>query len=75
LNVAAGAALLADAGWTWRADAPTGLSPAADVPTGIAPAAWAAGAAGLAASESAADGAPSATYRALAWSQDDPARR
>ncbi len=71
LNVAAGAALLADG--DLAADAPTGLSPAADVPTGIAPAAWAAGAAGLAASESAADGAPSATYRALAWSQDDPA--
>ena len=71
LNVAAGAALLADR--DLAADAPTGLSPAADVPTGIAPAAWAAGAAGLAASESAADGAPSATYRALAWSQDDAA--
>src|SRR6476469_4581401 len=69
LNVAAGAALLADG--DLAADAPTGLSPAADVPTGIAPAAWAAGAAGLAASESAADGAPSATFRALAWSQDD----
>ena len=71
LNVAAGAALLADQ--DLAADAPTGLSPAADVPTGIAPAAWAAGAAGLAASESATDGAPSATYRALAWSQDDAA--
>ena len=69
LNVAAGAALLADR--DLAADAPTGLSAAADVPTGIAPAAWAAGAAGLAAAESAADGAPSATFRALAWSQDD----
>ena len=69
LNVAAGAALLADR--DLAADAPTGLSAAADAPTGIAPAAWAAGAAGLAASESAADGAPSATFRALAWSQDD----
>ena len=32
---------------------------------------WAASTAGRAASESASDGAPSATYRALAWSQDD----
>ncbi|OBK75719.1 Hsp70 family protein, partial [Mycobacterium sp. 1274761.0] len=70
LNVAAGAALLADQ--VLDADAPTGLSAAADA-TGIAPAAWAAGAAGLAASESAADGSPSATFRALAWSQDDAA--
>ncbi len=69
LNVAAGAALIADR--DLAADAPTGLSAAADTPTGIAPAAWAAGAAGLAAGESAADGAPSATFRALAWSQDD----
>ena len=69
LNVAAGAALLADQ--ALAADAPTGLAAAADAATGIAPAAWAAGAAGVAASESAADGAPSATYRALAWSQDD----
>lgn len=71
LNVAAGAALLADQ--DLAAEAPTGLSAAADVPTGIAPAAWAVGAAGLAAGESAADGAPSATFRALAWSQDDTA--
>ena len=69
LNVAAGAALLADQ--DLAADAPTGLSAAADAATGIAPSAWAAGAAGVAASESAADGAPSATHRALAWSQDD----
>ncbi len=69
LNVAAGAALLADRDLS--ADAPTGMGLAADAPTGIAPAAWAAGAAGLAAGESAADGAPSATYRALAWSDDD----
>ena len=47
------------------------MSGAADSPTGIAPAAWAAGTAGAAATESAADGAPSATFRALAWSQDD----
>lgn len=69
LNVAAGAALLADQ--EVAADAPTGLAPAADAPTGLSPTAWAAGAAGLAAAESAADGAPSATHRALAWSQDD----
>ncbi|MCT7658725.1 Hsp70 family protein [Mycobacterium deserti] len=71
LNVAAGAALVADA-----AGAATGMAPAADAPTGMAPtgmaaAAWAAGAAGVAASESASDGASSATFRALAWSQDD----
>ncbi|KUI47318.1 molecular chaperone [Mycobacterium sp. GA-1199] len=71
LNVAAGAALIADA-----ADAATGMAAAADAPTGMAPtsmsaAAWAAGAAGVAAAESAADGAGSATFRALAWSQDD----
>jgi hypothetical protein len=74
LNVAAGAALVADRGL--EADAPTGMAPtglaaAADAPTGVAAAGWAAGAAGLAASESASDGAGSATFRALAWSQDD----
>ena len=37
----------------------------------MAAAGWAAGVAGLAASESASDGAASATFRALAWSQDD----
>ena len=42
-----------------------------DASTGRVPAAWAAGAAGRAATESASDGAPSATFRALAWSQDD----
>ncbi len=69
LNVAAGAALIAGRGAD--AQAPTGMAAAADAPTGIAPAGWAAGAAGLAAAESAADGAASATFRALAWSQDD----
>jgi hypothetical protein len=44
---------------------------AADTPTSMAPTAWAAGAAGSAASESAADGDKSATFRAMAWSQDD----
>jgi Hsp70 protein len=73
-NVAAGAALVADR--VLEADAPTGMAPiglaaAADAPTGMAAAGWAAGAAGLAASESASDGAASATFRALAWSQDD----
>ncbi|MBX5489446.1 MAG: Hsp70 family protein, partial [Mycolicibacterium hassiacum] len=58
LNVAAGAALLADS-----AEAATGLAPAADVPTSMAPSAWATGAAG--------DDAQSSTFRALAWSQDD----
>jgi hypothetical protein len=72
LNVAAGAALVADTGLS--ADAPTGMAAASsmsDAPTGMAAAGWAAGAAGLAASESASDGAASATFRALAWSQDD----
>lgn len=68
-NVAAGAALVADQ--SAEADAPTGLGMAADAPTGLAPAAWAAGAAGLGAGDTAADGASSATFRALAWSQDD----
>ncbi|HET7667406.1 MAG TPA: Hsp70 family protein [Mycobacterium sp.] len=74
LNVAAGAALVADR--ALEADAPTGMAPtgmaaAADAPTGMAAAGWAAAAAGLAASESTSDGAASATFRALAWSQDD----
>lgn len=61
-------------------DAPTGVEAPGDVdpaltgmdaaPTDMAPSAWAAGAAAAAAEESAADGAQSATYRALAWSQD-----
>ncbi|ULE34348.1 Hsp70 family protein [Mycobacterium sp. IDR2000157661] len=74
LNVAAGAALIADSGLAGDAPtgmAPTGLAAAADAPTGMAAAAWAAGAAGVAAAESASDGAASATFRALAWSQDD----
>lgn len=74
LNVAAGAALIADSGLAGDAPtgmAPTGMAAAADAPTGMAAAAWAAGAAGMAASESASDGAASATFRALAWSQDD----
>ena len=69
LNVAAGAALVANE--SLGADAPTGMAPAADAPTAMGSAAWAAGAAGLAAGESAVDGASSATFRALAWSQDD----
>lgn len=71
LNAAAGAALLAARG---PGDAATGLAPAAgdEAPTGMATAAWAAGAAAAAATESAADGPSSATFRALAWSQDEP---
>lgn len=69
LNVAAGAALVANQ--SLETDAPTGLASAADAPTAMGSAAWAAGAAGLAAGESAVDGAASATFRALAWSQDD----
>ena len=68
LNAAAGAALLAASGP--GTDAPTGLAAAADAPTGMATAAWAAGAAGAAATQSAADASASATFRALAWSQD-----
>ncbi len=70
LLAAAGAALLAARGT--EPDSPTSIAvAAADAPTGLAPAAWAASTAGRAATESASDGAPSATYRALAWSQDD----
>jgi hypothetical protein len=71
-TVAAGAGLLAAQGPS--PDAPTGLATsvdAADLPTGLAPAAWVAGAAGAAAAQSASDGSPSATFRALAWSDDD----
>jgi Hsp70 protein len=71
LYAAAGAAVLAERGPA--PDASTGMAAAPDMPTGVAPAAWAAGAAGIAAGESASDGAPSATYRALAWSQDESA--
>ncbi len=72
LTVAAGAALLAARGSA--PDAPTSLGvSAADAPTSLAPAAWASSTAGQAAGESASDGSPSATYRALAWSQDDDA--
>ncbi|HUO37192.1 MAG TPA: Hsp70 family protein [Mycobacterium sp.] len=65
LNAAAGAALYAARGPD--AEAPTGL---AGAPTSLGEAAWAASAAGLAATESAADGAASATFRALAWSEE-----
>lgn len=70
LNTAAGAAVLAARGP--GADVPTGLAAAApEAATGMSTAAWAAGAAGAAAMESAADGSASATFRALAWSQDE----
>ena len=67
LTAAAGAGLFAARGP--GADAPTGLAPStADEPaTGLATAAWAAGGAGAATE---ADGSASATYRALAWSQE-----
>ncbi|GJO16890.1 hypothetical protein NJB1507_05550 [Mycobacterium marinum] len=65
------------------AGAPTGAGPAVDMPTNIvgaagtigamtevSPTAWANQAGSAAASESASDNAKSATYRALAWSQD-----
>ncbi len=68
LNTAAGAALLAAGGL--GGDMPTGLAAAADAPTGMATAAWATGAAAAATTESAADGPASATFRALAWSED-----
>lgn len=72
LIAARGAAVIAATGADPQAR--TGMSAiAADAPTSLAPSAWAVGAAGQAATESAADGSPSATFRALAWSQDDPA--
>ncbi|MBY0290532.1 MAG: Hsp70 family protein [Mycobacteriaceae bacterium] len=72
VNVAAGAAVLAEG-----ADAATGMATAADAPTGMAPTAgWVAGAAGAGAAGAAAagmagDATDSSTFRALAWSQDD----
>jgi len=69
LNVAAGAALVANQ--SQQTDAPTGIAPTTEAPTAMSSAAWAAGVAGVAASESAVDGAASATFRALAWSEDD----
>ena len=69
LNTVAGAALFASRGFD--ADSPTGLGSAIDPPTAMSEAAWAAGAAGMAATQSAANGAASATFRALAWSQED----
>jgi hypothetical protein len=75
-----GAAADAPTGMGAAADAPTGMGAAADAPTGMATAGWAAGAAGLAAGaaglgagQSAADGPQSATFRALAWSEDENA--
>ncbi|ORV09213.1 Hsp70 family protein [Mycobacterium celatum] len=79
LSAAFGAAVLAEQKSSTGAQA-TALAPGAaaaaptqfdsPVPTDVAPAAWAAGAAAAAAGESVDDGAPSATYRALAWSQE-----
>ena len=68
LNVAAGAAVLADS-----AEAATGMATAADAPTGMAPTAgWVAGRSGSRRGRAAAADAPgSSTFRALAWSQDD----
>ena len=71
-EAAIGAALIAAQG---PAQDATGMAPVADAPTGMASSAWALGAAGRAASESASDGSPSATFRALAWSQDDAAEK
>ncbi|MCB0922932.1 MAG: Hsp70 family protein, partial [Mycobacterium sp.] len=72
LTAARGAAVIASTGADPQAK--TGLAvTAADAPTSLAPSAWAVGTAGRAATESASDGSPSATFRALAWSQDDPA--
>ncbi|MGK2880663.1 MAG: Hsp70 family protein [Mycobacterium sp.] len=70
---AAGAALLAERG-PFSDDA-TGMATVvntSDAPTGMSTAAWAGGAAGAAGVAGvASDGAPSSTFRALAWSQDD----
>lgn len=54
-------------------NAPAGTDMAANAPTDMAPSAWAVNAARDAAGESVSDGAQSATYRALAWSEDDSA--
>lgn len=71
-TAAQGAAVLAARGNA--AETATAIAPvAADVPTSLAPTAWAVGTAGQAATESASDGSPSATYRALAWSQSEDA--
>lgn len=83
LSAAIGAAVLAQLrtpaaapppGGAVGANAAVGQAPAAltegVAATEIAPAAWAAGAARSAAGQAAADGDRSATYRALAWSQE-----
>ncbi len=51
-------------------DAPTNIVGAVGPATEVSPTAWANQAASAAASESASDNAKSATYRALAWSED-----
>jgi hypothetical protein len=77
LCAATGAVALAEE--QLSADLPTEMafrpdtSPGAGAPTAIEPSAWAAGAAVVAAAQSTEDGVESATYRALAWSEDDPA--
>ena len=63
---ATGAALLAGSASSAGAESRVG-----DAPTGVAATAWAAGVQAAAAGESASDGDQSATFRALAWSQDD----
>ncbi len=65
---ATGAAILASREPPADRNAQAGV---ADTSTSMEPTAWAAGAAGAAATESATDGDQSATFRALAWSQDD----
>jgi hypothetical protein len=77
LCAATGAVALAEE--PLSADLPTEMafrpdaSPGAGALTAIEPSAWAAGAAVEAAAQSTEDGVESATYRALAWSEDDPA--
>lgn len=78
LSAAIGAATFAEE--QLSADHPTAIGPAANptapgapapTATDIDPAAWAADAGAAAAHESPQDGSRSATYRALAWSEDD----
>ncbi|WP_421842606.1 Hsp70 family protein [Mycobacterium sp.] len=78
LSAAIGAAVLGQEGWAAAAatgagqavDEPTNIVGAAVPPTEVSPSAWANQAANAAAGESGSENVKSATYRALAWSQE-----
>ena len=78
LSAAIGAAVLGQEGWAAAAatgagqavNEPTNIVGAAVPPTEVSPSAWANQAANAAAGESASENVKSATYRALAWSQE-----